>query len=265
MRRNIFHSTIGLLTMPAILLASAFSAAHAFTLPSFSKDIVPIGLSVKITDTKVTPPVGPTSDTATFEIDTPFTSDDFVDDICPGTGSTLMVGVAPSKTCKTGEATLTPITIPLSQVINIKCESFDFEGTNLNANWTVSTFTPPTTGNNQGVTCINGVCTTSGGGTSIISSGNGDQTIVIQSGPTGQGTPTDELSFKATSTTPGVISVPQSKVDVFILYTADNDSDDSGSGNAYEGSCVTLNSTSINSQSKNVNGTKTVTRSFAAH
>jgi hypothetical protein len=57
--------------------------------------------------------------------------------------------------------------------------------------------------------------------------------------------------------------VPQSKVDVFILYTADNDSDDSGSG--YEGACVTLNSLSVFRQSKTVNGTETVTQSFSAH
>ena len=79
----------------------------------------------------------------------------------------------------------------------------------------------------------------------------------------GQNPPTNELSFNATSTAPGTIVVPQSKVDVFILYTADNDSDDSGSG--YEGACVTLNSLSVFRQSKTVNGTETVTQSFSAH
>ena len=61
----------------------------------------------------------------------------------------------------------------------------------------------------------------------------------------------------------GIIAVPQSKVDVFILYTADGDADDSGSG--YEGACVTLNSLSVLRQSKTVNGTETVTQSFSAH
>jgi len=269
MRRQFRDAVLASIGASFLAIAGA-STGHAFTLPAFSPDIAPTGLSVKITSTQVTPRYGPTSTNASFALDTPFSSIDFIDDVCyPASGAQLYVGAAPSKKCKTGEATLTPIIIPLDAFTNTDCETFAASITGLVANMTISTLppatgtsTPPVTGSNQSVSCINGVCTSSGGGTTITTTSTG--TIVQQSNPgSGQNPPTNALSFKATSTTPGIIAVPQSKVDVFILYTADGDADDSGSG--YEGACVTLNSLSVLRQSKTVNGTETVTQSFSAH
>ena len=270
MRRQFRDAVLASIGASFLAIVGA-STGHAFTLPAFSPDIAPTGLSVKITSTQVTPRYGPTSTNASFALDTPFSSIDFTDDVCfPATGAQFKVGAAPSKNCKTGETTLTPITIPLADFTNTDCESFAYSVASLVANMTISTLpppvsgtsTPPVTGSNQSVSCINGVCTSSGGGTTITTTSTG--TIVQQSNPgSGQNPPTNALSFKATSTTPGIIAVPQSKVDVFILYTADGDADDSGSG--YEGACVTLNSLSVLRQSKTVNGTETVTQSFSAH
>ncbi|HUA33016.1 MAG TPA: hypothetical protein VMA09_05385 [Candidatus Binataceae bacterium] len=251
----------------AFLAIAGAATAHAFTLPAFSPDIKPVGLSVSVSDKQVTPKVGPTSDSSSFVLYTPFNSVDFDDDICnPPSNAMLIIGLAPSKKCMTGEPTLTPLTIALDQVTNTDCESFEFMSSPLTANWTITANTPPPppANQNQSVSCINGVCTVSGGGTSIISSGDGTQTIVVQNGSGNTQTPaSDVFSFNAASTTPGLIAVPSSKVDAFILYTADGDSDDSGSG--YEGACVTLNSTSISTQTKIVNGTRTVTKFFGAH
>jgi hypothetical protein len=58
-----------------------------------------------------------------------------------------------------------------------------------------------------------------------------------------------------------VIAVPASKADLFILYTADNDSDDA-SGDTYEGACVTLNITLVNSSTRTINGTTTKTSTY---
>jgi hypothetical protein len=269
MRRQFRDAVLASIGATFLAIAGA-STGHAFTLPAFSPDIAPTGLSVKITSTQVTPRFGPTSTNASFALDTPFSSIDFIDDVCfPASNAEFIVGAAPSQNCKTGEATLTPIMIPLGAFTNTDCETFAASIAGLVANMTISTLppvsgtnTPPSYGGNQKVSCVNGVCTSSGGGTTIVTGNN--QTIVNQSNSSsGQNPPTNALSFNATSTAPGTIVVPQSKVDVFILYTADNDADDSGSG--YEGACVTLKSLSAVRVSKNVNGTETVTQSFSAH
>ncbi len=252
----------------AMLLGGA-TAGFAFTLPAFSPDIAPKGLSISISDKQVTPKVGPTSDSSSFVLYTPFNSIDFDDDICnPASNAVLIIGAAPSKKCQTGEPTLTPITIPLDQVTNTDCKTFQFVSAALTANWSITVNPPPPpppppSNQNQSVVCINGVCTVTGSGTTIITSSNG--TIVTQQNNTGnqQTPPTGTFSFSAASQTPGVIAVPTSKVDAFILYTADGDADDSGSG--YEGACVTLNSFAASTSIKTSNGTKTVTRFFGAH
>jgi hypothetical protein len=250
MQRNTFRSGLLWSTLAALIAAIA-PAAHAFELPIFNKDIVPNGLSVAITSKEVKPPVGPTSLNASFKLETPYTSFDFSDDIChAASDAVLMIGTAPSQNCKTGEKGPEPITIALSSVVsNPACTSFTYSdpSSNLTADWTIKPYKPSPGGGNQSISCINGKCT------------------VTQSGGVGSGpTPTNVLTFTATTTNPDVIAVPSSKVDVFILYTADDDGDDPNPSALWEGDCVTLNLTSSSTQTKSVKGTTTTTKTFAA-
>ena len=145
MRRQFRDAVCASIGATFLAIAGA-STGHAFTLPAFSPDIAPQGLSVKITSTQVTPRFGPTSTNASFALDTPFSSIDFIDDVCyPASGAEFIVGAAPSKNCKTGEATLTPITIPLNAFTNTDCETFAYSIASLVANMTISTLPPVST------------------------------------------------------------------------------------------------------------------------
>lgn len=271
------------------------------TLPAFSTDIAPIGLNLKIVDQKVTTKVG-TTESATFTINTGFTSSDFTDDLIDliASAGTLEVGVAPNGSCRTGESILLPISIPMADVSHTSSsgdDMFAFASPDLSVDWTISPVGGSSSGGASGqgttVTCNNGVCTiTSGGtGTTIINNNNGSgpntsvtcingdcstttggsgtSSVIIQNnsvGGSGGATPTDQMTFTATATTGGIIPLPQTPVDVFFLYPGDGDADDpSGGADTLEGGCITLHSISVNNQTQNVIGKTTTTRTYTAH
>jgi hypothetical protein len=256
----------------ALPLAILFApAAYAFTLPPFSPDIMPSSPSVKITSKQTTVHGVVKSTTSSFTLDTPFTSLDFPEDLgdlC-NTSATITIGVAPSKNCKIGEPTLTPISIPLNMISgNSDCTSFTYNNPpTLSATWDVtpsSTQTSsPGTGNQQTI-CVDGTCYTCNGGVQSVTCSNGTCQVTCTEGSGTNPTPTDQLAFTANSSATG-IPLPTSKVDLFILYPADGDSDDTVPGALYEGACVTLNSTSVSSSSSTIGSTTTVTRTFSAH
>jgi hypothetical protein len=263
--------------------------ASAQTLPSFTTDIVPIGLSLTVVDQKVTSHKV-TTETDTFAISSGFNSTDFTDNLIDliSSGGTFEVGVAPNGSCRTGEPILTPISIPMADVSytsNSGVVTFTLSNDpDLSATWTTGPFEgsgggsgQSTTiiscnngvctesssgggGSNSGVSCINGTCVQSGSGGSVITNSNGSVITESNSGGGSSGpTPSDQLNFKASSTVPGVIPLPQTAVDVFFLYP-----DGSPSGPLL-GGCITLHSTSVNNQTRSIFGTTTVTRTYVAN
>jgi hypothetical protein len=287
-----------------IALAVAPLAAKAATLPAFAAGIEPIGASVTIksqTITTMTSSNTTVTGSGSFVLNTGYNSTDFVEnliDLIGTTAGTFTLGVAQSQGpgCQTGEPILSSVTIPMLTVTHSTGPGTDqdnFQFLNpptLDANWTTMPFQggSSSSSGNTGIVCIDGQCTTtSGGGSSSIScinnqcvTGTGGGTTIItcingtctSSGGSPPPTPpADQLSFDASSETPGTISTPNtplhSAVDVFIVYT---DADDpSGSP---EGGCTTVHTALKNSstatQTKIVNGKKTsiqtVTGTFGA-
>jgi hypothetical protein len=278
------------------LSAALFCAptiSSAASLPAFSTDIVPVTLKVTIVSQKVTTRAG-TTESDTFSIKTAFNSTDFTEDLInlSGVGGTFQVGVAPNSKCRTGDTILTPISIPMADVSHTSSMGDDIftlmDDPTLSANWTISPFEGSSSaggqstsiiscnngvctesssggvGDNSGVSCINGVCTQSGSGGSVIINNNGSVITQNNSGGGSGGTPpSDQMTFQASSTKPGVIPQPQTPVAVFFLYPGDNDADDPSGG--LEGGCIVLHSTSINNQTRSINGKTTVTRTFVAN
>ncbi len=252
----------------ALFFAPAIAGAQ--TLPAFSTDIVPNGLSLTIVSQKEATETGKT-ETDTFTINTGFTGSDFTDDLIDliSSGGTLEVGVAPNGSCRTGETILPPISIPMSGVTHTTSSGddiFAFTSPHFSANWTISPFEVSSGGSGQSggsqntsVSCINGNCTVTGGSGSTIINNNGSVIIENNSvGGSGGATPTDEMTFKATASVAGIIPLPQTPVDVFFLLYPNP-------SGALEGGCVTLHSISVNNQMRNVIGKTTVTSTYAAH
>jgi hypothetical protein len=249
----------------ALFMTPAIASAQK--LPAFTTDIVPIGLSLTIVNQKVTNRTG-TTESNSFTINTGFNSSDFTDNLIAliSSGGTFEVGVGPNGRCRTGETILPPISIPMEDVTHSSSMDEDsFTLTNdpdLSANWTISPFEVGSGGGgqNSSVSCINGVCTVTGSGVSTIINDNGS--VIIQNNSVGGSsgpTPSDQMTFKASSTVPGIIPLPQTAVDVFFLYP-----DVSPSGGLL-GGCIVLRSTSINNSTRSINGTTTVTRTYTAN
>jgi hypothetical protein len=268
-------------------------AASAQTLPAFTTNIVPIGLSLAIVDKQVTTKAG-TTESATFTINTGFTGTDFTDDLIDliASGGTFEVGVAPNGSCTTGETILPPISIPMGDVTHTLSsgnDMFAFTSADLSADWTISPVMGTSSGGASGqgvtVTCNNGVCTTTSGGTgtTIINNndgsgpntsvtcingdcttstgGSGTSSVNIQNsnvGGSGGATPTDQMTFKASATTGGIIPLPGTAVDVFFLLLPNP-------SGPLDGGCITLHSFSVNNQTQNAIGKTTVTRTYSAH
>lgn len=267
--------------------------ASAQTLPAFTTNIVPIGLTLSIVDKKVTTKAG-TTESATFAINTGFTGANFTDDLIDliASGGTYEVGVAPNGTCTTGETILPPISIPMGDVthtVSMGDDIFAFMSPDLSANWTISPVEGSSSGGGSGqgvtVTCNNGVCTTTSGGTgtTIINNndgsgpntsvtcingscttttgGSGTSSVNIQNsnvGGSGGATPTDQMTFKASATAGGIIPLPGTAVDVFFLLVPNP-------SGPVDGGCISLHSFSVNNQTQNAIGKTTVTRTYSAH